>query len=41
MRLSDIMDLLAEYVVLGAAVVLMLGVLFYVGYKLVYQKVQT
>lgn len=39
MRLSNIMDLLAEYVVLGAAIVLMLGVLFYVGYKLVYQKV--
>lgn len=38
MRLSSVMDLLTEYLVLGAAVVLMLGVLFFVGYKLVYQK---
>ena len=39
MRLSNIMDLLKDYLGLAAAVVLMLGILFFVAYKLVYQKV--
>lgn len=39
MRLSNIIDLLKDYLGLAAAVVLMLGILFFVGYKMVYQKV--
>lgn len=38
MRIGDIVSLLKEYAVLGVVAVVLCGVLFWVGYKVVYQK---
>lgn len=38
MRIGDIVSLLKEYAVLGVMAIIVCGVLFWVGYKVVYQK---
>lgn len=38
MRVSDIISLLKEYMVLGIAAIIFLGILFLIGYKVIYQK---
>lgn len=38
MRTSDIMSILKEYLILGICAVVFAGILFFVGYKLIYKK---
>lgn len=39
MRISDILSLLKEYIVLGIIALIILGVLFFMGYKVIYKKI--
>ena len=39
MRISEIVGLLKEYIVLGIVAIIFLGLLFFIGYKIVYQKI--
>ncbi len=39
MRLSDIIRLLREYIIIGIVSIIIIGVLFLIGYKLIYQKI--
>ena len=38
MRMSDIINLLKEYLVLGIIALIFLGILFFIGYKVIYKK---
>ena len=38
MRVSDIVSLFKEYMVLGIVAIIFLGILFWIGYKAIYQK---
>ena len=39
MRIKDIISLLKEYMLLGVIAVVFLGILFFIGYKVIYKKV--
>lgn len=39
MRIIDIIQLLKEYILLGGVVLLIVGIAFFLGYKIVYQKI--
>ena len=39
MRISEIVQLLKEYIILGIVAIIFLGLLFFIGYKIIYQKI--
>lgn len=39
MRISEIVGLLKKYIVLGIVAIIFLGLLFFIGYKIIYQKI--
>lgn len=39
MRISDIFSLLKEYIILGILALIFCGILFFIGYKLIYKKI--
>lgn len=38
MRVSDIISLLKEYLILGVVAIIFLGIIFFIGYKVIYKK---
>ena len=39
MRISEIVGLLKDYIILGLIAIIFLGILFFIGYKIIYQKI--